>query len=105
MMERLLEEVVRKQSRFAIIDLTGVEIVDTATADHFVKLVKAVQLLGTQCILTGIRPAVAQTLVALGIELGSVATLRNLKHALTECIRSSGGTLAAQSAPRGKRGE
>ncbi len=87
MIERLLDEIVRKQSRFVILDITGVEVVDTATADHLIRLVKAVELLGARCMVTGIRPAVAQTLVAIGADLGSLATLRNLRHALRECLQ------------------
>lgn len=87
MMERLLHEIVQKQSRFVIIDLTGVEVIDTSTADHFMKLVKAVGLIGAKCILTGIRPAVAQTLVDLDVSFGQLETLRNLRHGLRYCLR------------------
>ncbi len=89
-MERLLEEVTTRQSKFVILDITGVEVVDTKTADHFIKVIKAAELLGSTCILTGIRPAVAQTLVELGIELSSIATLRNLQEGLKECLRQMG---------------
>lgn len=88
MMERLLREVEHKQCRFVIIDITGVDVIDTATADHFIKIVNAVQILGARCILTGARGAVAQTLASLGMDLGPLVTLRNLKHALRECIRT-----------------
>jgi rsbT co-antagonist protein RsbR len=91
MMERLLEEVARKRSRFVIIDITGVELVDTSTADHFIKLVRAVELLGARCMITGVSPAVAQTLVSLGVDLGALTTLQSLRHALKECLRLSGG--------------
>jgi len=87
MMERLLDEIVRSQARFVIIDLTGVEVIDTSTADHFMKLVKAVGLIGAKCVLTGIRPAVAQTLVDLDVNFGELETLRNLKHGLRYCLR------------------
>jgi rsbT co-antagonist protein RsbR len=87
MMERLLHEIVQKQSRFVIIDLSGVEVIDTSTADHFMKLVKAVGLIGAQCVLTGIRPAVAQTLVDLDVSFGQLETLRNLRHGLRYCLR------------------
>lgn len=87
MMERLLREVEHKQCRFVIIDITGVEVVDTATADHFLKIMTAVEILGARCVLTGARGAVAQTLASLGMDLRSVVTLRNLKHALRECLR------------------
>ena len=88
MMERLLREVEHKQCRFVIIDITGVEVIDTATADHFIKIVSAVQILGARCFLTGARGAVAQTLASLGMDLGTLVTLRTLKHALRECIRA-----------------
>jgi rsbT co-antagonist protein RsbR len=87
MMERLLREVEHKQCRFVIIDITGVEVIDTATADHFLKIVSAVGILGARCVLTGARGAVAQTLASLGMDLGSLVTLRNMKHALRECLK------------------
>ncbi len=86
-MERLLDEIVAKQATFVIIDVTGVEVIDSRTAEHFTKLVKAVELIGARCVLTGIRPAVGQTLLDLGLELGNVRTLRNLKHALRATLR------------------
>jgi len=89
-MERLLTEVTQRQSRFVILDITGVEVVDTRTADHFIKVIKAAELLGATCLLTGIRPAVAQTLVDLGVDLSSIATLRNLQEGLKHCLELMG---------------
>jgi rsbT co-antagonist protein RsbR len=89
-MERLLEEIVQRQSRYVILDLTGVEMIDTRTADHFLKLMKAVWLLGAECRITGVRPAVAQTLVDLGINLAGVRASRNLKHALRDLLQIAG---------------
>ncbi len=86
-MERLLSEIVARQSQFVILDITGVEVVDTKTADHFVKMIRASQLLGARCVLTGIRPAVAQTLVDIGMNLSSIATMANLQEGLKECLR------------------
>lgn len=86
-MERLLVEITERQSRYVVLDITGVEVVDTKTADHFVKVIQAAQLLGATCILTGIRPAVAQTLVAIGVDLSSIKTLRTLRDGLRECLR------------------
>ncbi len=86
MMERVLRAVEDRQCRFVLIDITGVEVVDSATADQLLKMVRAVKILGARCILTGARSAVAQTLVSLGAELGSLLTLRNLKHGLRECL-------------------
>ena len=89
MMETLLTEIVAHRSKYVILDITGVEIVDTRTADHFVKVMKSAELLGTRCVMTGIRPAVAQTLVELGVDLGSIHTLRNLQEGLRFCLRSA----------------
>jgi rsbT co-antagonist protein RsbR len=87
MMETLLHAIVENRCKYVIIDITGVEIVDTRTADHFVKVMKSAELLGTRCIMTGIRPAVAQTLVQLGVDLSSIKTLRNLQEGLRESLR------------------
>lgn len=87
MMETLLKEIVSHRCKYVIIDITGVEIVDTRTADHFVKVMKSAELLGTRCVMTGIRPAVAQTLVELGVDLSSIRTLRNLEEGLRDCLR------------------
>jgi rsbT co-antagonist protein RsbR len=87
MMKGLLDAIVREQARYAIVDLTGVEVVDTATADHLIQLFRAAKMLGVDGVLCGIRPAVAQTVVALGLELKSVRTIRTLRDALKWCIR------------------
>lgn len=87
MVQRLLAEVLRMQASFVIIDLTGVDIVDTKTADHLMKLMKKVEVVGAKCVLTGIRPAVAETLVDIGVDFGRLVTLRNLKHGLGEALR------------------
>jgi rsbT co-antagonist protein RsbR len=87
MVQRLLAEVARTQASFVIVDLTGVEIVDTKTADHLMRLMRKVEIVGARCVLTGIRPAVAETLVDIGVDFGRVTTLRNLKHGLREAVR------------------
>lgn len=86
MMERVLTHVVANKSRIVILDVTGVEIVDSAIADHLVRMVKAIELLGARCMVTGLRPAVAQTLVSIGVDLGSMTTLMSLRHALRKTI-------------------
>ena len=88
MMESLLSALVRERARFAIIDLTGVEVVDTSTADHLLQLFRAARVLGVHGVLCGIRPAVAQTVVTLGADLGSVRTMRSLRDALKWCFQS-----------------
>lgn len=92
---RLLEEVSRSRARFVIIDLTGVDIIDTRTADHFITLVRSVELLGARCVLTGIQPAVAQALVSLDTDFGGLTTLHTLKHGLRACMRSLAAAAAA----------
>jgi len=86
MMESLLTEVVDTQSKCVIIDITGVDVVDTKTADHFLKMVKAIKLLGAECIITGISPEIAQTLTNIGVDLSQIKTLRNLQDGLREAF-------------------
>ncbi|WP_282417836.1 PAS domain-containing protein [Polyangium sp. 15x6] len=83
----LLAAVSRTQARFAILDLTGVEVVDTATAGHMLNILSAVRLLGAEGIITGIRPTVAQTMVSLGLDLTRVRTLATLRDGLSFAIR------------------
>lgn len=99
MMQSLLESIVREQARYAIVDLTGVEIVDTSTADHLVVLFRAARVLGVEGVLCGIRPAVAQTIVGLGLDLGTIKTMRSLRDALKWCIRARADQNAG-AAPR-----
>lgn len=87
MTERLLARIVEKESRSVIIDVTGVDVVDTMTADHFVRMIQATRLLGCHCVVTGVSPEVANTLVRLGVDLGRVETLRSLKDGLQACLR------------------
>ncbi len=87
MTERLLSEVATRRARYVIVDLTGVEVLDTGTADRFVALARSVRMLGAECVITGIRPSVAQTMVSMGVDLGGIVTLRNLAHALEWCMR------------------
>ncbi|MDI1475755.1 PAS domain-containing protein [Polyangium sp. y55x31] len=86
----LLAAVSRTQARFAILDLTGVEVVDTATAAHMLDILRAVRLLGAEGIITGIRPTVAQTMVSLGLDLTRVRTLATLRDGLSYAIRRLG---------------
>jgi len=83
---RLLGEVATSGAHTVVLDVTGVAVIDEATAERLIRLVRAVELLGARCVLSGIRPAVARTLVELGVDVGGVASLRNLKHALSRLI-------------------
>ncbi|MBI4817686.1 MAG: STAS domain-containing protein [Deltaproteobacteria bacterium] len=102
-MEQLLAAIGARQSRAVIIDVTGVAMIDTEAAGYLMKVFRSVELLGAQCVVTGIRPAVAQTLVELGIDLQGVATRRNLHEGLQECIRrlSTGSAGQIVSGSRG----
>ena len=86
-MERLLETLVDTSSPYAIIDITGVPAVDTQVAQHILKTVVAARLMGAECIISGIRPQIAQTIVALGIEFGDIATKATLADALRHALR------------------
>ncbi|SNS16307.1 STAS domain-containing protein [Actinoplanes regularis] len=81
-MERLLQTLVDTGSPYAIIDITGVPAVDTQVAQHILKTVVAARLMGADCVISGIRPQIAQTIVALGIEFGDIATKASLADAL-----------------------
>lgn len=85
--EQLLERVAESGARFVILDVTGIEVIDTMTANHFVQLIRAVQLLGARCVLTGVSPNIARTVVEIGIDFGTVETLRSLKEGLVYCLR------------------
>ncbi len=88
MTEVLLRRALELQSRYIIIDITGIDIMDTATVDHFVRMAKSVHLLGAKCVMTGINPAIAQTIVHMGMTLGSVKTFRSLRDALEAHVAS-----------------
>ncbi len=87
LMNNLLDRIVETQSRCVIIDVTGVEVVDTKTGDYLLKVIRAANLLGSRCVLTGLSPAIAQTLVEIGADLTEVNTLRNIKDGLKDCLR------------------
>src|SRR5436305_8689846 len=89
MTETLLEMIVAKQARLAIVDITGIDVMDTKTADHFIKMAKAVRLLGAECIISGINPGIAQTLTHIGVDLTGVRTMRNLRDALQLHLRET----------------
>ena len=89
-MESLLQALVETGSEHAIIDITGVAAVDTQVAQHLLKTVQAARLLGAECIISGIRPQIAQTVVALGIEFGDIHTKATLAEAMLLAMRRTG---------------
>src|SRR5881397_1735663 len=92
-MENLLQRIVETGAAIAIIDITGVPLVDTLVAQHLLKTVAAARLMGAECIISGIRPQIAQTIVHLGVELGSVITKATLADAFTIALQKTGATI------------
>ena len=93
-MERLLQTLVDTGSAYAIIDITGVSAVDTQVAQHLLKTVAAARLMGAECVISGIRPQIAQTVVSLGIQFGDIVTKATLSDALLHTLRRSGITMS-----------
>lgn len=99
-MENLLARIVENSASVAIIDITGVPTVDTLVAQHLIKTVAAARLMGAECIISGIRPQIAQTIVHLGVVLENVTTKASLADAILVALRATGFTVA-RVAPRG----
>lgn len=89
MMERLLSAIPEAKARFTILDLTGVEVLDTQAISHLLNLVRAAGLLGTTCLVSGISARMAQSIVALGVDLGKLSTFSTLEAALRHAIQLS----------------
>jgi rsbT co-antagonist protein RsbR len=105
-MENLLQKIVETGATYAIIDITGVPTVDTLVAQHLLKTISAARLMGAECIVSGIRPQIAQTIVHLGVELQGVITKSTLSDAFAIALAGTGlavcekERLAAASLPR-----
>ena len=98
-METLLQRIVETGSRLAIIDITGVPTVDTLVAQHLLKTVSAIRLMGAECIISGIRPQIAQTIVHLGIDLQGIASKASLADALALALKMRGLVIAQARQP------
>jgi rsbT co-antagonist protein RsbR len=96
MTSALLQAVVDKKVLFAIIDITGIDVMDTRATDHFLRMARSVRLLGAECVLSGINPNVARSIVHMGVELSGIETYRTLRDALQYHVRRR--RLAAASA-------
>jgi rsbT co-antagonist protein RsbR len=94
-METLLQKIVETGSSVAIIDITGVPTVDTLVAQHLIKTVTAARLMGADCIISGIRPQIAQTIVHLGVGLGDVTTKASLADAFLIALTRAGLMISA----------
>jgi rsbT co-antagonist protein RsbR len=89
-MQNLLEAIVQTRSDYAIIDITGVPVVDTLVAQHLLKTVAAARLMGADCLISGIRPQIAQTIIHLGVDLTAVTTKATLADAFSVALKRGG---------------
>jgi rsbT co-antagonist protein RsbR len=99
-MESLLQRIVETGSEIAIIDITGVPTVDTLVAQHLLKTVAAARLMGADCIISGIRPQIAQTIVHLGVDLSTVSTKATLADAFKLALQRNGRALKSPQQPK-----
>jgi rsbT co-antagonist protein RsbR len=99
-MESLLQAIVDTGSKVAILDITGVPTVDTQTAQHLIKTVSATRLMGADCIISGIRPQIAQTIVHLGIDIFDITTKASMADAIKEAMQRTGWTVTRDAVER-----
>ena len=100
-MENLLQRIVETGSAIAIIDITGVPTVDTLVAQHLLKTVAAARLMGADCLISGIRPQIAQTIVHLGVDLGNITTKASLAAAFAVALQRTGLSVQSRTEGRG----
>jgi rsbT co-antagonist protein RsbR len=93
----MLNKIAETQAKVIILDIGGVAIVDTAVANHLIKITKATKLMGCECTISGVSPSIAQTVVELGIDVGDISTTATLRDALQSAFRRVGVTLANES--------
>lgn len=96
-MSSMLARIAETRSKVIILDISGVAVVDTAVANHLIKITKATALMGCSCTISGLSPAIAQTIVELGIEVGDVKTTATLRDALADAFRRTGTLLKCTS--------
>ena len=95
-----LSKIAETRARIFILDISGVAVVDTAVANHLIKIVKATKLMGCECTISGVKPAIAETMVELGIDVGNVQTTSTLRHALEDAFRKTGVDLRQRPTAR-----
>ena len=90
-----LEKIAESQARIFILDISGVGVVDTAVANHLIKISRATRLMGCECVISGVSPSIAQTIVDLGIDVGDVKTTSTMKDALATAFKQLGMEIQA----------
>jgi rsbT co-antagonist protein RsbR len=98
LLESMLSAVAGRSARYVILDLTGVESIDTAAAGLLLRVVRAGKLVGAHCVLTGVHPDMAMTLTRLGVDLGDLRTLRTVKDGLRYCLHELGAKSVSTTA-------
>lgn len=101
-MENLLQAIVDRQAEVVIVDITGVKTVDTQVAQHLLRTAAAVRLMGAQCLISGISPKIAQTMVQLGVDVGEVRTRSSIRNALTDALTAVGVEIRPIEGGRGR---
>jgi rsbT co-antagonist protein RsbR len=84
--ESMMNAVVRSKSRYVVIDLTAVDVMDTTSTDHFLRMARSVRMLGARCALSGMHPNIAQAVVHMGLDLGGLRSFRTMREALKFCV-------------------
>ncbi|UWQ49096.1 STAS domain-containing protein [Leisingera caerulea] len=97
-MENLLEAIMRERAEVVIVDITGVQVVDTQVAQHLLRTASAVRLMGAECIISGISPKIAQTMVQLGVDVGNVTTRSTIRRAIGDALDRLGYQITAKDA-------
>ncbi len=96
-MNATLAKIAETQARIFILDISGVGVVDTAVANNLIKITRATRLMGCECTISGVSPAIAQTIVDLGIDVGRIKTTANMKDALSDAFHRVGMEIARSS--------
>jgi rsbT co-antagonist protein RsbR len=100
MTSALLQSVVQTKASLAIIDITGIEAMDTQATDHFLRMARAIRLLGSECALSGVHPNVARTIVHMGIDLAGIDSYRTLRDALHRHVNKMAANRRRPTTPR-----
>ncbi|HWO08552.1 MAG TPA: STAS domain-containing protein [Polyangiaceae bacterium] len=99
MARTLLNTIVQTKAQLALLDITGIQVMDTRVVDHFLRMARAVRLLGARCVLSGVHPNVSQTIVHMGLDLRGIETHRSMRDALRHFVAKKRGTTRGAPEP------